>query len=116
MVYIREVHGKGRGVFAGRGFAKGELVERAPVIVLPDPQWEYLEKTALKDYYYTWGEDAIAIVVGFGMLYNHSDAPNVIVVRNFEEQLVELIALCDIKAGEEITHRYGCPPWFEVLP
>jgi SET domain-containing protein len=25
-----------------------------------------------------------------------------------------MVALRDIEAGEEITFKYNCPPWFEV--
>ena len=53
--------------------------------------------------------------LGLGMLYNHSAAPNAVALRHLEQALVEFVALRDIQAGEEITHRYACPPWFEVI-
>ena len=50
MISVRKVQGKGQGVFAERKFARGEVIERAPVIVLPGSQWKLLNGTALKDY------------------------------------------------------------------
>ena len=44
---IRPSPGKGRGVFALRCFEAGELIERAPVVVIPEGQWEKFEKTIL---------------------------------------------------------------------
>jgi SET domain-containing protein len=108
---IRPAEGKGRGVFAERAFARGELVERMPVIVVPGNQWELLEQTALRDYYFAWGAEA-AVPVGFAMIYNHSAHPNVRVIRRMPEGVVEIVALRDISAGEELTHNYQCPPWF----
>jgi hypothetical protein len=35
VISIRKVGGKGRGILAERKFARGEVIERAPVIVLP---------------------------------------------------------------------------------
>ena len=35
-LYVRKVRGMGRGVFAGRPFRQGEVIEVCPVIPLPD--------------------------------------------------------------------------------
>jgi SET domain-containing protein len=111
---IGYIEGKGRGVFAQKHFARGEAIECAPVIVLPDDPWELLNRTSLKDHYLTWGEQACAIALGFGSLYNYSYVPNAVMVRHLEEAYFEMVALRDIEAGEEITFKYNCPPWFEV--
>jgi SET domain-containing protein len=110
---VRPAEGKGRGVFAERAFARGELIERTPVIVLPGNQWELLEQTALRDYYFDWGSEA-AVPVGFAMIYNHSEHPNVRVFRHVSEGVVEIVALRDITLGEELTHHYHCRPWFRI--
>ena len=54
---IRRVQGKGRGVFARRAFAPGEIVERCPVIAMPGEQWEHVDRTALEAYCFKWGAD-----------------------------------------------------------
>ncbi len=74
--WVTEVGNRGRGVVAVRSIPAGEVIERAPVIVLPDPQWRKLEETALSDYYFRWGADAVAIGLGSASLYNHRYHPN----------------------------------------
>lgn len=113
-ICVRDASPKGRGVFAQRRFAEGETIERCPVIVLPDPEWELLEETTLRDYYFYWDEDAVAIAAGCGMLYNHSETPNAQAITLPEERAMEFVALQAIDVDEEITIRYRCPPWFEV--
>jgi SET domain-containing protein len=116
MICVREVEGKGRGVFAGKRFAKDETIEQALVIILPNPQWEFLEQTALRNHYWYWNEDAMAFCLGYGALYNHSADPNARIVRKFEQNIMEFVALRKIEADEEITVDYDCPLWFEVVP
>jgi uncharacterized protein len=104
---------RGLGVFARALVAKDETLERVPVIVLPDPQWELLEQTALHAYYFLWGEDAVAIPTGLGMLYNHSPEPNAKIIRHLESREMEIVAVRDIHPGEEVTFRYESV-WFPL--
>lgn len=119
MLYLRTVEGKGRGVFAQQLIRQGEIFERAPVIVLPAREWDQLERTVLFNYCYGWGED-FALALGVGSLYNHSYQPNAVYTRNFDEQIMEYVALRDINPDEEITINYNCDPhdldpvWFAV--
>jgi SET domain-containing protein len=114
-ICLRSTPGRGRGVFAGRRFARGEIVEEAPVILLPEPEWTLLNRTALEHYYYSWTADADALVLGFGCFYNHCDLPNVDARRVLAEERMRYVALRDIEAGEELTIRYRCPLWFEPI-
>lgn len=119
MLLIKETPGRGRGVYASEPVRNGEVIERAPVLVLPDPQWLVLESTLLRDYHYAWGPDAAAIVLGFGSIYNHSYLPNSVYIRRLEERVMEYVAIRDIEAGEEITVNYNGSPedrsplWFD---
>ena len=119
MLRVDNVEGKGRGVFADRRFAKGELIERAPVAVVPTCQWYYIEKTLLVDYCYCW-EDEMAVAFGRIMILNHSYCPNAYYEKRLEDRIIELVALCDIEDGEEILVNYNgdpaddSPVWFEV--
>lgn len=121
MIEIRSITGKGRGVFAQKRFAPGEIIEIAPVIVLPNTQEGFLDQTVLKDYYYYWNETAVALALGFGSLYNHAYAPNARYQRRVQEALIEFVALRSIEAGEEITVNYNgdptdqAPLWFAVV-
>jgi uncharacterized protein len=115
MLRLKPAGIKGLGVFSLRRFHSGEIVERAPVIVLPDPQWQLLNLTALQHYYYYWDSDSVAIASGFGSFYNHSDTPNAKCIKRVDEQIMEWTAIRDIEADEEINIQYGCPVWFDAF-
>jgi SET domain-containing protein len=123
MLRVAAIAGKGRGVVAGRRFEAGERIERAPVIVVPAAERPLLEKTALFDYRFAWGEreDAAAIALGCGSLYNHSFEPNAKFWRFYEEREIEFTALRAIEPGEEITINYNglpgdrSPVWFPAI-
>jgi SET domain-containing protein len=107
-----------RGVFATRDITKGELIHEAPVIPYPNAQHKYIEKTVLDDYVYEYGINHSAIVLGYGMLFNHSYEPNATYDINFDKHTFDFYAYKDIKAGEEILINYNGdvddmdPLWF----
>jgi uncharacterized protein len=107
-----------RGVFAKRDIKKGELLHEAPVIAYPNEEHEYIEKTLLADYAFEYGIGRSAILLGYGMLFNHSYDPNATYEINFDNQTFDFFAFKDIKAGEEILINYNGdvddmdPLWF----
>lgn len=117
------VPGIGRGVFAASDFHAGEVIERAPVIVIPAAECSDLDRTTLFNYYYGWGpEDADgAVVLGYGSLYNHAYSPNATFRHDPASANCDFIALRDIAAGEEITINYNQDPddrsalWFPTV-
>jgi len=97
----------GRGVFATRRFAKGEVVESCPTVELPDGD----VTGRLGDYVYTSiKEGDVVLVLGYGMLYNHSSNPNVEYVQD-EPSTMMFIALRAVRPGEELTIDYGEEWW-----
>ncbi len=104
--------GKGRAVVASTAIARGELIERCPVIVLSAQEREVVDGLALGSYYYDWGPRRAegALVLGYGSLYNHSYTPNAVYQRRGEDREMEFIALCDIAKGDEITINYNGDP------
>lgn len=120
-VRVAKSRGKGRGVFATEFIAAGEVIERSPVIPIPKRHWKHIEKTILADYAFDWGRDLedVAIVLGYGMIYNHNPSPNARFDYKLREQVYEFIALRDIQPGEEICTNYNGDPedltplWFE---
>jgi SET domain-containing protein len=120
---IRILPIKGRCVFAKQAFARGSILDRAPVIVITQEDWQIIEKTGLHNYAFGWGteQDQAAIALGWGSLFNHSYEPNVFYRKLLDEQIIEFIALRDIRSGEEITvnysgHPYGKKPmWFKAV-
>ena len=103
------VPGRGRGVIALHPIARGERIERAPVIELTPHERAALGTTRLARYYFEWGPDSshAAIVLGYGSLYNHSFEPNAEYGFHEQELAIDYIALRDIASGEEITINYN---------
>ena len=107
-----------RGVFATRDIKKGELLHEAPVIAYPNKEHVFIEKTILADYAFEYGINHTAILLGYGMLFNHSYTPNAVYDINFDNHTFDFYAYTDIKAGEEILINYNGevdnddPLWF----
>jgi uncharacterized protein len=116
---IRRDPRKGRGVFARRAIAAGELIEAAPVVVFDADEARWLDRTILHHYYFHWdgdpdGDGRSAIAFGAVSLCNHSPSPRAKVERNHAGQTLDLRAVRPIAPGEEVTIDYGCSLWFEV--
>ena len=114
---------KGRGVVAERDIAAGELVERAPVLIVPEGDRAGVDPTNVGNHIFMWehdtgGEDLYtqkgraAVVLGFTSLINHSNSPNCDFVRYIDALALDLVAVRDIRAGEELTIDYGLTLWF----
>lgn len=95
-------HAEGRGVFAERRFARGEVIEKAPVLVVPQEQLADIERGELASYCCAWGEGQ-AFAFGFAHLYSHCDSPNAALIKRIEALTIEVVALRDIGAGEKIV-------------
>jgi SET domain-containing protein len=102
----------GRSMFACRKFLKGELIERAPVVVIDEKKWPNAAKTILSDYAFDWGEkdEHAAIALGYISIYNHSYSPNAQLEQMLDELMMEIIAIKDIEPGEEIKINYNGEP------
>jgi uncharacterized protein len=115
--------GKGRGVVAERDIAAGELVERAPVLIVPEADCAGIDRTSLGNHIFMWEHDTVAedlytqkgraaVVLGVASLLNHSGDPNCDFVRYIDALALDLVAIRDIKAGDELTIDYGLTLWF----
>jgi hypothetical protein len=116
---------KGRGVFAARRFAAGEVVEECPVVLIKKP-YEMLHKE-LKTFVFYWPvpEGAAArqaLALGYGSLYNHANPSNLRYETDGEALVLRLVAATDVERDEELTINYnsddGAPTsdedwWFE---
>lgn len=117
---------KGRGVFAKKNIKKGNIIEKAHVIPIPNKDYELLENTFLYNYTFEWadpkdnGEFKHAMVLSFCEFVNHSFDPNLKYVYDYKKKLIKFIAIKNIKSGEELTVNYNgrvddkSPVWFEV--
>lgn len=121
MLYIKEVPGKGRGVFTDEDIKAGELIEICPMIVMPFKDRKHIDQTNIYNYYFLWGDNhkESAIALGYGSLYNHSRGANADYVSYYEDAELHISCYRDIKAGEEVTINYNNEPdsqevlWFE---
>jgi uncharacterized protein len=117
-----KVRGRGRAVFARRKISAGEVIERAPVIVIPKKEWPSVKKTVLENYAFDWGEndEEAIIALGYVSIYNHSYSPNAKLEQLTDQSMMEVTALRPIASGEEITINYNGDPanrdplWFKV--
>ena len=114
MYAIRQIKNKGRGVVATGPIAAGTEIVTCPVIVYDDADAGRISKTRLGDYNFRFGErqQRACIILGVISLCNHADEPNAEIVCHEPEQLVTLLAVAPIAAGEEICIRYRRPLWF----
>ena len=99
----------GRGVFAARSFAEGEVVERCPTVEVPDAE----VNGHLNNYVFTSVKSGdVLLVLGYGMLYNHSADPNVEYVQDDPSTIV-FRTLRKVQRGDELTIDYG-DEWWET--
>ena len=115
------VSGKGRGVVAVRDCPAGTEMERSPVIIVPDEDLVEREQTLtiFDQYLLYWSDEPgknVAMGAGLLMIYNHSDTPNVEFCDGPEPESMSVVALRDIRAGEELTYDYDVPLWFRPAP
>jgi uncharacterized protein len=106
-LYVRKTRGMGRGVFAGRAYRRGEVIEVCPVITLAEGTTE-AALGALDRYLFKWGkaEDRLAIALGYGSLYNHSPDPNARFTPRATTNDIVFRARRDIAEGEQILIDY----------
>lgn len=95
-------HESNSGIFAERHFAQGEVIERAPVLLLPREHLADVERGRLTKYCCAWGEGQ-ALVLGFVPFYSDSGRPNAFLIKTIKALTVEVVAMRDIGAGEKIV-------------
>jgi uncharacterized protein len=99
----------GRGVFATRRFARGEVVETCPTVEVPDGD----VRGILRDYVFTSVENGdVVLALGYGMLYNHSPEPNLEYAQD-DPSTITFLALRTVQPGDELTIDYG-EEWWET--
>jgi uncharacterized protein len=110
-IYVRRIRGMGRGVFAGRRFRAGEVIEVCPVIPLPRGQTRACVGDLLDRYIFQWPrrEFPSAVVLGLGSLYNHAADPNARYTPRPEADVMVFRAARPIAPGEQIFVDYEWP-------
>lgn len=114
---------RGRGIIADAPIPQGALVERAPVLLIPDADRQATDATIIFTYVFMWEPGTMeqelylhrgraAIALGLTSLLNHSYTPNCDFVRHFDALTIDLVARRDIAPGEELTIDYQMALWF----
>ncbi len=119
---IKHIPEKGRGVIANCDFNENQMIEKCPIIIIPEKDMELIKKTKLNNYYFEWGEfkNKGVLALGKGSLYNHSFNPNAIYETDYKNKLLIFKAIRKIQKGTEITINYNgrlkdkTPLWFEI--
>jgi len=122
-VYVEDTPARGRGVFARRRIVRDEVIERSPVIIIPEKQWGGLTETVLSNYVFDWGEndEHACVALGYVSIYNHSYKPNASLTECLGDGVMEVVALRDIEVGEQIFVNYNGDGggneelWFDVV-
>lgn len=65
---VRQVPGRGRGVFANKDLRAGTKLEDAPVLVITKEQWEdgNMNDSILGEYGFCWSNGGMALGLGIG--------------------------------------------------
>jgi SET domain-containing protein len=123
-LYIDSSEGRGRGVYTREDIPTDTVVEVSPVLVMTGEERRILDLTLLHDYIFEWGEqrDRCCVAMGYVSLYNHRSPSNCEYFMEYEEEIMFVKTVRDIRAGEELTINYNGssgnsdPVWFEALP
>ena len=121
---IADMGRRGRGVIAAQPIARGELVERCPVLIIPASDRSAADGTIVFTYVFMWEHDTVeedlynhegraGIALGYTSLLNHSYTPNCEFIRHIDDLTIDLVALRAIGAGEELTIDYQMTLWFD---
>jgi uncharacterized protein len=108
-LYIDKTATMGRGVFTSEDIPADTLIEIAPVVVMSGADRPHLDKTLLHDYIFVWGKDEnqCCMALGYVPIYNHSYKSNCDYIMDFDEEVIFVKTVADIKKGEELTINYN---------
>ena len=121
-LYIDTTAAMGRGVFTAEDIPAGTLIEIAPVIVMDAADRVHLDKTLLHDYIFIWGKEdnKCCMALGYIPMYNHSYESNCDYMMDYEDEMIFVKTVSDIKKGAELTINYNgewndaTPLWFDA--
>ena len=119
---VTKAKGKGKGVFASDAILANEIIEVAPVIVMPAKDRLQLDQTRLHDYIFEWGDDkkSCIIALGYVSVYNHSYTANCEYLMDYKKELIWVKTVRSVEKGEELFINYngewdnGKKVWFKT--
>lgn len=113
LIYLEQVSEElGQGIFSAKAFLEGDVIEAAPVVVLTE-KYKNLP-LEIKHRVFNWGrltrtlpDTALALALGYGSHYNHSDTPNLMYKADKSSMTLKFFARHDIEPGEQLTIHYN---------
>ncbi len=99
-------------MFSKTAFKAGQLIEKAPVILIDDEEKNLGRHSSLHYYYFLVNYPAkpIAMGLGYSALYNHAADANAGYCINLVNLSISIKACKKIAEGEEITINYNGRP------
>ncbi|KAJ8474170.1 hypothetical protein ONZ51_g7383 [Trametes cubensis] len=113
---IEYANGKGRGVYACREIPAQTLIEVSPVLLFSAAEYEEHGKHTVLDHYtFKWRDGRMALALGLGSLFNHSQRPNVSYTIDTEREAIRYTTTRRILPDEELCIFYGHKLWFDPV-
>ena len=114
LIHLSSKPEKGRCVVASRNIKAGTILEMAPVVPFGvSGNWR---EHKLAEYAFAWEDGEYVEAVAFGLISfcSHSGKPTAKWFRHWGDKTISLVAVVDLKEGDEVTISYGSKVWFEV--
>lgn len=106
-LYVSNSNISGRGVFAKEDIEIGEILEECHFIELSEKDFNNIDPI-LKEYVFSFplGNKNNCVVLGYGMIYNHSLINNAYWECDEENNLFRFKSLKKIRANQEVLINY----------
>jgi hypothetical protein len=131
-MYIKNVPGKGRGVYAGEDIPSRTLINISPLLLFPENSSSsesstmadekdggpHLgcpgcpERDILAHYTYSFGSNTQALALGMGSMFNHSKRNNVGFIVDRVNLLIRYTTVSNVAKDTELLINYGNRLWF----
>ncbi|KIM65787.1 hypothetical protein SCLCIDRAFT_112074 [Scleroderma citrinum Foug A] len=114
--HVKHVRGKGRGVFASRAIPARTIIEVSPVLLFAKDEYNAHGRHTLLDHYaFNWRDGRMALPLGLGSLFNHSEYPNVSYSIDTTRDCIVYTSTRTIGPDEELCIFYGHNLWFNPV-
>lgn len=89
------------------------MIEISPVLLFSKHEYEEHGKHTILDHYtFKWKDGRMALALGLGSLFNHSDPPNLSYSLDTDTDSIIFTTVRDIQPEEELCFFYGHNLWF----
>lgn len=114
-VELRDSGDKGRGLFAARDLARGDVLEVAPCLAVSGENYSsHAKLTVLSEYLFQCKSGNLLMPLGIGGLFNHCERPNVDYRINEPRKIISFTVARQVTKGEELLICYGANLWFDT--